>query len=147
MLISKLSGNDVSDIQEIDTHIIPQEMYANGYRAHIETEPPELTAEDYENQMMYCVGGFYHDTDTDSHRIKFDKVINASEVRYLIKLNQQQLTASDYKIIKMLEYSLTPSLMDDSGETAPPPYDMEELHAERQQLRDRINFLRNKLNQ
>lgn len=43
-----------------------------------------------------------------------------------------QLTASDYKVIKCFEYSMV-------GLDA--PYDVNELHAERQSIRDRINEL------
>lgn len=45
---------------------------------------------------------------------------------------KDELSATDYKIIKCSEYSL-------SGQEL--PYDIAELHAERQALRDRINEL------
>ena len=43
-----------------------------------------------------------------------------------------QLEATDYKIIKSAEYQLL---------GLPPPYDLEQLHADRQALRDKINQL------
>ena len=46
------------------------------------------------------------------------------------------LTASDYKVIKCYEYSLT-------GEEL--PYDIEQLHTERQLIRDEINVLKERL--
>ena len=45
---------------------------------------------------------------------------------------KDELAATDYKIIKCSEYSL-------AGQTL--PYDIAELHARRQALRDRINEL------
>ena len=47
-----------------------------------------------------------------------------------------QIAASDYKVIKTYEYSLL-------GEQA--EYDMETVHAERQNLRDQINALETQL--
>ena len=49
---------------------------------------------------------------------------------------KDQLAATDYKVIKCAEYSLAKL---DS------PYNIEELHAERQELRDKINALENKI--
>ena len=45
---------------------------------------------------------------------------------------KQELTETDYKIIKCSEYSLA---------GVPLPYDVAELHAARQAIRDRINEL------
>lgn len=54
--------------------------------------------------------------------------INKEEI-YRLK---DELAATDYKIIKCSEYNL-------AGQTL--PYDIAELHAKRQALRDRINEL------
>lgn len=61
---------------------------------------------------------------------KLNKPTKGQEVRTLKK----QLEETDYKIIKSSEYQLL------GLET---PYDLEELHAERQNLRDKINELEN----
>ena len=53
-----------------------------------------------------------------------------------IETLKAQLAASDYKIIKCFEYSMADEEM---------PYDIEELHAERQAIRDSINELEAKL--
>lgn len=50
---------------------------------------------------------------------------------------KNQLNSSDYKIIKAYEYSM----VDKESE-----YDMEELHEERQGIRNQINILENELN-
>ena len=49
---------------------------------------------------------------------------------------KEQLASTDYKVIKCAEYSLA---------KLDPPYNIEELHAERQELRDKINALENKI--
>ena len=49
-----------------------------------------------------------------------------------IEILKEQLTLSDYQIIKCYEYSLTGKDL---------PYDIIELHNERQTIRDKINEL------
>ena len=49
---------------------------------------------------------------------------------------KERLAATDYKVIKCAEYSLA---------KLDPPYNIEELHAERQELRDEINALEIKI--
>lgn len=61
-----------------------------------------------------------------------EKEIMEQQIRNL----ECDLTASDYKIIKCYEYSLI-------GEEL--PYDIEQLHIERQSIRDEINILKEKL--
>lgn len=61
-----------------------------------------------------------------------EKEIMEQQIRNL----ECDLTASDYKIIKCYEYSLI-------GEEL--PYDIEQLHIERQAIRDEINRLMEEL--
>lgn len=61
-----------------------------------------------------------------------EKEIMEQQIRNL----ECDLTASDYKIIKCYEYSLI-------GEEL--PYDVEQLHIERQAIRDEINRLMEEL--
>lgn len=61
-----------------------------------------------------------------------EKEIMEQQIRNL----ECDLTASDYKIIKCYEYSLV-------GEEL--PYDIEQLHIERQSIRDEINVLKERL--
>lgn len=61
-----------------------------------------------------------------------EKEIMEQQIRNL----ECDLTASDYKIIKCYEYSL-------AGEEL--PYDIEQLHIERQLIRDEINVLKERL--
>lgn len=49
---------------------------------------------------------------------------------------KEQLNASDYKVIKCAEYSLA---------QLEAPYDIAEVHAERQKLRDEINALESEI--
>lgn len=67
---------------------------------------------------------------------EYERKFDAQKVRMEIETLKDTLTASDYKVIKCYEASLT-------GESM--PYDVEPLHTERQELRDRINELQSKL--
>jgi len=56
------------------------------------------------------------------------KIIETGEIDYL----KEKLAETDYKIIKSYEYQLAGLEL---------PYDVQELHTERQAIRDRINLL------
>lgn len=58
------------------------------------------------------------------------------EVQKEIKYLQSQLNETDYKIIKCYEYQLAELEL---------PYNIKELHSQRQQIRDQINVLEEQL--
>lgn len=62
----------------------------------------------------------------------YEVVPDFQAMRRLIDDLKAQLTGSDYKVIKCQEAMLM---------GAPMPYDVEELHASRQEIRDKINSL------
>ena len=57
---------------------------------------------------------------------------NPDKIKEEIARLEQKLTATDYRVVKSYEYSL-------AGEEI--PYDISNLHSERQRLRDRISEL------
>lgn len=95
----------------------------------------ELSAKDYELDL---VGEDYDIVQAYNNRWYLrghepqepQSEINAKRVRVLKK----QLEDTDYKIVKCSEYQLA---------GLEPPYDIQELHAERQAIRDEINELEN----
>lgn len=64
--------------------------------------------------------------------IRQEKISAAAPLKIRMNAYKEQLKNSDYKIIKCVEYSLA---------NMPAPYDITELHGERQNLRDQINAL------
>lgn len=62
--------------------------------------------------------------------IRQEKIEAAEPLKLLIYSYKEQLAGSDYKVIKCAEYNLA---------ELPAPYDIDELHGERQRLRDLIN--------
>lgn len=63
---------------------------------------------------------------------RYKTVFDTQKVRREIQKLKDDLTASDYKVIKCYEASL-------AGTTL--PYNIDDLHTQRQQTRDRINAL------
>lgn len=63
---------------------------------------------------------------------RYDVVPDLQAMRVRIEDLKAQLSGSDYKVIKCQEAMLI---------GAPMPYDVEELHASRQEIRDKINSL------
>lgn len=96
--------------------------------------------EDYE--IIEVSDSYLHSLEPDYRSIKIFKYINGEIVvedefnediiTNRIQSLKQQLTDSDYKIVKAYEAQLI------NGSTT---YDFEEVHAERQSLRDEINEL------
>ncbi|MCC8034898.1 MAG: hypothetical protein LIO77_03055 [Rikenellaceae bacterium] len=63
---------------------------------------------------------------------KYETVFDTQKVFREIQSLKDQLTSSDYKVIKCYEASLTRAAL---------PYDIDELHSQRQAIRNRINEL------
>ncbi len=93
-----------------------------------ESEPPALDATDSAVPYYEESAGVIHQ--------RWEVVQNAPHlIAERIKSLQADLAATDYKVTKAYEYSLLGK---------PSPYDLAELHAARQKLRDKINELRTK---
>lgn len=71
-------------------------------------------------------------------QIVLKRIVEPGHVRYQIDRLENELKSSDYKVIKAYESSLV-------GGTV--PYDFNQVHAERQAIRDKINELENLINQ
>ena len=65
-----------------------------------------------------------------------DDIVYIPTIDQKIEELKGQITATDYKVIKCYEYQLVGLEM---------PYDLEQLHTERQALRDKINDLEGEL--
>ena len=63
---------------------------------------------------------------------KYNRLIDKKSIEDGINKLKEELNSTDYKIIKCSEYQLA---------QLEPPYDIAELHATRQVLRDKINEL------
>jgi len=115
--------------------------YSNKYRKPgsiiVDSLPDESDPE-----KMRCYqhinGEFVLDVDKWAEiEAKREKAAKIESVRREISTLKDTLESSDYQIIKCYEYALNNLEL---------PYDIEQLHAERQALRDQINVLEEQLN-
>jgi hypothetical protein len=103
-------------------------LIKDGWKEYI-IEPSEI--EPTEGKMLYT---YYEETDTTiiaKTGLKDIEIPEKSDYEKIEEL-KTKLTDTDYKIIKCSEYQLAGKEL---------PYDIAELHAERQALRDEINIL------
>lgn len=102
-------------------------MVADGFKIYVEEEPQVVQLSEFQSQKLryrdegFQIVGYYETIDNSPERI-------AAEINRL----KSELTATDYQVIKSYEYAL-------AGQ--PLPYDLNGLHSERQQLRERIREL------
>ena len=105
-------------------------MVADGFKIYVEDEPQIIQLSEFQSQELryrdegFQIVGYYETIDNSRERI-------AAEINRL----KSELTATDYQVIKSYEYALA---------AQPLPYDLDGLHSERQQLRDRIRELEQK---
>ena len=107
----------------INYHLNTKKLIEDGYKEVIYSEPTEELGE---YQEHFCT---YEETETAINQIWGVRDIDRNIIIADLK---RQLEETDYKIIKCSEYQLAGLEM---------PYDIAELHTERQALRDKINTL------
>ncbi|MFQ9516714.1 MAG: hypothetical protein ACLRZ9_12945 [Eubacterium sp.] len=88
--------------------------------------------------MKVIDGGIERDMTPEEEELfeKNQDILAKEERKDKIQQIKQELTDTDYKIIKSYEYFL-------AGKEV--PYDIEELHKERQKLRDEIGILESEI--
>lgn len=107
-----------------DTQI--EELRADGWKPIDDIDGDKLCCEDgYVVKMIAYDAG-------DKIAYRYDVEVDTIAIMSSIDDLKKQLSDSDYKVIKCYEASL-------AGEEL--PYNMQELHQERQSLRERINEL------
>lgn len=105
-------------------------MVADGFKIYVEEQPQVVLLSEFQSQELryrdegFQIVGYYKTIDNSLERI-------AAEINRL----KSELTATDYQVIKSYEYALV---------RQPLPYDLNGLHSERQQLRERIRELEQK---
>lgn len=89
-----------------------------------------------DEEQLKCETGFYvkiHPYDAGDHiAFRYEKKFDIKAVKAQIQQFKDQLTNDDYKIVKCYEASLLSQEL---------PYDIQELHTQRQSLRNQINEL------
>jgi hypothetical protein len=134
MKILKKENYNLYFIKDIDENDF-QEWKEKGYLPCDTEEKPQ------EKSGYNIVENFSFDEETQRWKhyweLKFDKEKASNEIAIL----KQQLTNTDYKVIKNMEYQMAMMATREDSQVILDLYDPKELHDERQALRDRINEL------
>jgi hypothetical protein len=134
-----ISGYSIYDSNAFDQEII-DEMLSNGFKELHETEPPT----DYNEETMELKQEIVEREDGD-YEYKYTAVISKTKIEQSISLLKQQLADTDYKVVKNMEYQMAMMSSIEPNQIILDLYDPQELHNERQALRDKINELENLL--
>jgi hypothetical protein len=101
-----------------------------------------LEVDDIPNEELYDLIPKYHLDEERNVWIKtFDKKISRVKVNEIITSLKQQLANTDYKVVKNMEYQMAMMSSVEPNTIVLDLYDAQELHNERQALRDKINEL------
>ena len=106
-------------------------MVADGFKIYVEEQPQAIRLSELQSQELryrdegFQIVGYYEVVDNSPGKV-------TAEIERL----KSELTSTDYQVIKSYEYALT-------GQ--PSPYNIPTLHAKRQELRNRIKKLEQKI--
>lgn len=128
MQLAKLdNGQLITTYADNEDREMINTMVADRFKVYVEEQPQVVQFSEFQSQELryrdegFQIVGYYETIENSPERI-------AAEINRL----KSELTATDYQVIKSYEYTLTKQ---------PLPYDLNGLHSERQQLRDRIREL------
>lgn len=131
MQLAKLdNGQLITTYADNEDRVMINTMVADGFKVYVEEQPQVVQLSEFQSQELryrdegFLIVGYYEIIDNSPERI-------AAEINRL----KSELTATDYQVIKSYEYALA---------AQPLPYDLNGLHSERQQLRERIRELEQK---
>lgn len=131
MQLAKLdNGQLITTYADNEDREIINQMVADKFKIYVEEQPQTVQLSEFQSQELryrdegFQIVGYYEIIDNNPERI-------VAEINRL----KSELTATDYQVIKSYEYVLAGEL---------PPYDLNDLHSERQLLRERIRELEQK---
>lgn len=134
----KITGY-IYDFADVNDNEI--EAYKNdGFKELHETEPPT----DYNEETMELKQEIVEREDGD-YEYQYIAVVSVAKIEQSISLLKQQLADTDYKVVKNMEYQMAMMSSVEPNTIILDLYDPQELHNERQALRDKINELENLL--
>lgn len=128
MQLAKIeNGHLITTYADNEDRDLINQMVADGFKIYVEEQQPTLSLDEFQSQELryrdegFQIVGYYEVVDNSLEKV-------AAEIERL----KTELTSTDYQIIKSYEYTLA---------AQPLPYDLDSLHSERQQLRERIRKL------
>lgn len=132
--VNKYNGKyDITpDIDEFKA----QEFIDNGFKPVHEGAIPN----EYDEYTMELTKDIVEREDGD-YEYKYTAVVSEAKIEQSISLLKQQLADTDYKVVKNMEYQMAMMTSVEPNTIILDLYDPQELHNERQALRDKINEL------
>lgn len=128
MQLAKLdNGQLITTYADDEDKDIINQMVSDGFKVYVENQPQTVQLSEFQSQeLRYRDEGF--------QIVGYYEVVDNSPERIIAEIDRlkSELTATDYQVIKSYEYALAEQ---------PLPYDLANLHSERQTLRNRINEL------
>lgn len=128
MQLAKLdNGQLITTYADNEDREMINTMIADGFKVYTQEEAPTTMLSNFQSLELkyrdegYQILGYYEVVDNSPEKV-------AAEIERL----KTELTSTDYQVIKAYEYTLA---------NQPSPYDLSNLHLERQQLRERIREL------
>lgn len=116
---------------------IPQEQLESFLSVGYKPVQEGIIPSDYNSDTMELQKEIVERENGD-YEYKYTAVVNVARIEKSISLLKQQLSETDYKVIKNMEATMANELL---------PYNANELHSERQAIRDKINELEQLLNE
>lgn len=95
---------------------------------------------DYDATTMELQKDIVEREDGD-YEYKYTAVVSVAKIEQSIAQLKQQLADTDYKVVKNMEYQMAMMSSSEPNAIILDLYDAQELHNERQALRDKINEL------
>ena len=121
MLVAKIINQSEIEVLHCINNTQIEELKHLGYMEYIQADKP-ICLEGYKATSNYQV--------IDNKIYQYWTILKDNQA--IINELKEKLSKSDYKVIKCMEAKLTEAVL---------PYDIESLHLERQQFRDKINEL------
>ena len=132
--IKHIKGN-LYDIRQVESIEKEQELLNNGYY------PSDVTPQPTIDEFHQLVQKIEFDEENKRCNHYWEETINVIAVKDQISVCKQQLADTDYKVIKNMEYQMAMMTCSEPNTIILDLYDAQELHKERQAIRDKINNL------
>ena len=130
---------EVIEFENVTDKFRVEQLKKQGWKEVIDCERPKIEDEYHkiESQVNENENGDYYMT--------YSVVVLSEKIHIEIERFKQQLTNTDYKVVKNMEYQMAMMTSVEPNTIILDLYDAQELHRERQAIRDKINELENLL--
>lgn len=126
---------EVIEVEEVTDEKRIEKLKTQGWKEVADTPSP-IIDDDY-HQLDYQVT----EDENGDYRMTYSVVKLSKKIEQSIAQLKQQLADTDYKVVKNIEYQMAMMMSVEPNTIILDLYDAQELHNERQAIRDKINEL------